>query len=126
MTPPTPNVEVVGLERTISAQRQTAVKDAMNIAEGVRKALDIVGKRSDVYVPVDKGDLKASKFTKVEGAGFNAKGTIGYSARHAVPVHERLDLAHRSPTCAKFLERAIRESRGTITAMLKRQIQVGK
>lgn len=124
--PPTPQIEILGLQRTITAQRNAAVKDAMNIAEGIKKALDIIHKRADIYVPVDTGELKASVVKKVEGSGFNAKGIIGYAAKHAIHVHENLTAEHRSPTCAKYLERAIRESRGTITAMMKRQIAVGK
>ena len=121
-----PSIQVEGLQRTITAQRGQAAKDAGNIAEAVKKCLDVIHRKADQYVPVDTGELKGSVVKEVKGVGFNAKGVIGYAAPHAIYVHEDLTKTHQSPTCAKFLERAIRETRGTCTSILKRQMGVGK
>lgn len=69
--------------------------------------------KSQVYVPVDKGPLKASGFHTTERTAKGARVNIGYgkggNPPYAVFVHERLDLAHDAPTRAKFLEQAANE-----------------
>lgn len=42
--------------------------------------------------------------------GLAASFTISYNTFYAVYVHEMLNLKHDPPTCAKYLERAVRET----------------
>lgn len=62
--------------------------------------------------PVDTGTLRASG--TIDGPNPKLNGqwevTIGYggpAADYALPVHERLDLAHSAPTQAKYLEKPL-------------------
>ena len=114
-------------EVVISAFGKATTEDAIKIATGIEKCLGIVLRKAQYYCPVLTGALYASGRIEVEGKGFGTKGTVefgGLDAPYAVPVHERMDVYHEPPTCAKYLERAARESRGTMTALMKRQIRV--
>lgn len=66
---------------------------------------------SQRLVPVDKGPLKASGFIETRKTAHGAQAAMGYGrygrVGYAAFVHERLDIRHRSPTQAKFLETAI-------------------
>ena len=67
---------------------------------------------SQTFVPVKTGDLKASGFIVTRSSARGASGTVGYAAAsspfYAAFVHERLDLKHKAPTQAKFLEEAVK------------------
>jgi len=108
--------------RALNKIRDNVVPTA--IAEGIPKCLDAILKKSQQYVPVETGELRDSGFKEVAGTGRWATGIVGYSAPHALPVHERVELQHAPPTGAKFLERAARESKGVCTRIMKRQIEV--
>lgn len=96
------------------------------IQQNVGKVLDVIGRKADKYVPVDTGDLKGSQFKKVTGTGKGVRGEVGYSDWKATIVHERTDQQHAPPTCAKFLEKAIRETRGTTASIMGgRQLEIG-
>ena len=61
---------------------------------------------SQVFVPVDKGELKASGRVQLTGRGVNARATISYGsevAYYALYVHEDLTKHHAPPTRAKFI-----------------------
>lgn len=119
-------VKVEGLQRCLTAFQKTREGDSGNIAIGIQKALAVIGRKADYYCPVEYGDLRASKKEEVTGKGFGAKGIITYTAPYAIPVHENLDATHAEPTCAKWLERAARETKGTQTSILHRQVKFGK
>lgn len=90
--------------------------------EALRQALEPVFEKSHVYVPVDKGNLKASGRVVISES--NAGRISGYiiygdaSARYAPIVHERTDLQHKSPTRAKFLQFAMEEEFDNLLATL--------
>lgn len=119
-------LELENLEHVLRVHRTKAKKDAMNIAEGLRKAAHIILKKSQELVPVDTERLKKSGRVEVKGTGLNTEARVVYDAPYAVYVHERLDQAHEPPTQAKFVTEAIRRTRGTVTAMLRRQFTVGR
>lgn len=87
----------------------------------VLEALTPTYELSQVYVPVDTGELKASGFLQKYGTrGQKGVSTvaIGYARNgtpdYAVLVHEMLDMHHRAPTSAKFLLRALLEDEDNI------------
>lgn len=66
------------------------------------------------------------------GKGQSAKPDKGYTGPadlsgmvvyYAVPVHENLAARHAPPTCAKFLERAVRENWQAITELVGRHLE---
>jgi hypothetical protein len=68
---------------------------------------------SQKYVPVDTGELKASGYLRSGSQGKRKLAEMGYGrggqAPYATFVHERTDIAHKAPTSAKFLQRALDE-----------------
>ena len=114
--------EVEGYQQALKAMGAARTKDARNIADGLTQCAQMVFAASQKEVPVDKGPLKASGFWKVEGQGFGAVATIGYTEYYAVFVHEDLSKYHAPPTKAKFLTDPIRRLRGSMTALLQRQL----
>lgn len=115
---------VENLEGCIRALKKMTKQDTINIRDGVDKCLDIILRKSNYYCPVETGELRASGKKEITGTGLGTEGKVVYTAPHAIPVHEIIEAFHASPTCAKFLERAMRESKGTCTNVMKRQIKV--
>jgi len=118
--------KVEGLEVFLRAIGKAKSKDAIAVAEGLEKAANVILKKSQIYVPVESGDLKKSGHVEVEGKGMGAKATVVYDADYAVFVHEDLEAKHTPPTCAKYVERAVRETRGTTASICKRELEIGR
>lgn len=112
------------LENVFRALEKTKNNDGRNIRIALTRCAEIVLARSRGYVPVDTGRLKASGKIESKGQGLHTRVAVVYEAPYAVYVHERTDIPHKPPTCAKYLERAVRELRGTCTSLVRRQIQV--
>ncbi len=83
---------------------KTKRKYATRFSEGAKDAGFFLLEKSQPLVPVDTGELKASGEVWWEGGGFNTVVYVGYTAPHAIYVHERVELNHAYPTQAKFLE----------------------
>jgi hypothetical protein len=118
---------ITGIDRTIRGLKKMKDRDAMNIRVGIEKCVQMVWTKSQVYVPVEFGDLKASGETVVVGKALQTEGLVHYggpAAPHAFVVHERVELRHAPPTCARYLSRAVRELRGSMTNMMGRQLGI--
>ena len=82
--------------------------------QALMEALQPTFDKSQDYVPVKSGRLKASGFLEMfKTAGGDSGVQIGYGRGGQPPytiiVHERLDLVHAPPTRAKFLQAALEE-----------------
>lgn len=119
---------ITGIERTLRALGSAAENDGRKIAGVLDQSAQMIYKRSQKYVPVDTEALKKSgRVTNNGKKGFGARSAVEYGgpgAPHAMVVHERTEVPHASPTCAKYLERASRELRGSITALLRQRMLV--
>ena len=110
-----------------------ALRDIENATlEGMKDGAEIIIAKSQEYVPVDTGTLKASAFVDTEEPGDGIlRVSLGYdkdgSAPHAVYVHERLDQKHEAPTRAKFLQTAVFETvKEVVEAIEKKAKKVTK
>jgi hypothetical protein len=108
--------EMSGVKAAFRGLDATRKLHLSRLIAGVADMAKQIYERSQVYVPVDTGDLKASgswqpdeetggTFTKDFGVTYSVK----YEAPYAVFVHERMDTYHAPPTGAKYLERATLE-----------------
>lgn len=88
------------------------------------EALRPTFEKSQVYVPVQTGDLKRSGYLEQVSGGKNPTVEMGYAKggnpRYAMYVHEMLSIPRKPPTRAKYLERAIMEDLAQIEARLAR------
>lgn len=84
---------------------------------------------SQKYVPVDTGALRKSGYLETVSFRGSPKVEIGYG-RSGVPfyagaVHENLEWAHKAPTQAKFLQRALEESQPQVQARIIEGLKQG-
>lgn len=118
-------VRVTGVQTAIRAISKARTEAAIRIVDGIDKCCDSALKKARFYVPKDTMALHDSGRKEVTGSGMGAKGRVifgGPSAPYAIYVHEIQENQHAPPTCAKFLERAVRELRGTMSNIMKREI----
>jgi hypothetical protein len=99
------------LEKNLSKVINYLEDDAALIA--IDAALDPIFATSQYYVPVDTGKLKKSGFKEVGTFRGRPRGIVGYAKggdpHYATIVHEDMEMSHKPPTSAKFLERAFKE-----------------
>lgn len=117
---------ITGVENVLRAIGKAKSNKAAKIEDALKKCGEVILRKSQIYVPVDKGPLKASGHVEVAGKGFGCRVRVVYggpSAPYALYVHEDLSKYHEPPTCAKFLTRAVQETRGTCASVLKREME---
>lgn len=118
-------VSVTGVEATLRAQRKITLKTAGNIALSLEQAAHVLLRASQKLVPVDTRLLVGTGKVVTTGKGFGARASVSYDTPYAIYVHEDLTKFHAPPTQAKFLSGAVPKVRGTITALVKRNVVVG-
>lgn len=92
-----------------------AAKD--EYARALHREAQAIMRKSQKIVPVDTGELKRSAFVRqprrVYKQDLPYEIVMGYGnvdVRYAMAVHERLDVYHKPPTQAKYLERPMKEA----------------
>ena len=79
--------------------------------------------RSLELVPQLTGELYESGYIEAKRTPKGGRVTVGYAKggvpSYAVYVHERMDLKHRAPTQAKFLQQAMSENIEEVPGRLK-------
>lgn len=118
--------------RSIRQQMKTIEENVTEFINTVRnatprvleKALQPTFDKSQVRVPKDTGELKDSGFLTVTRKGKIVQAEMGYGLAgnpfYAAYVHERTDVAHKSPTTAKFLQAPVQEDLPKLNGRLKR------
>lgn len=94
-------------------------------ASGMTKALILGASEASVLTPIDTSTLLNSQFRSVSKEGSQIRGTVGYTAAYAIPVH---DPAHkqnfRRTTAEKeFLKKGFERAEPNIRAVLKASIK---
>ena len=82
-------------------------------AEVLEDALRPTFEKALSFTPVDTGDLKASGFLITRDSQKRVQAEMGFGKGgkpdYALRVHEDLNLNHKAPTKAKFLQAAVEE-----------------
>jgi hypothetical protein len=121
---------ITGVDRVLRAGQKTSALDAIKVRDGLAKCAGVILRKSYQYVPIDTGALMRSGRVEDNGKpGMGARFAVVYGgtpeAYYAVYVHEDLTRAYRNPPRgAKFLERAVRETRGTCASIMRRTLYV--
>ena len=126
-------VPVYGVDRVLRAFGAVKNNSGKSIAEGLQGAAMSLWRRSQVLVPVEKGDLKATGKVESGGRGFGAWAQVVYGGTsptgrevtYALVVHEDLSKYHEPPTQARYLADAVLQTRGSMTARIGRSLRVG-
>jgi hypothetical protein len=81
--------------------------------ELLKESLRPTYEKSRVYCPKRTGDLVGSSYLEITDYRGSPRVEMGYARggnpHYAVLVHENLNMWHRPPTQAKFLQRAVEE-----------------
>ena len=105
--------QLTAVGKTISSRIEQAVWDEAGVIQ----------RESTKETPVQYGILRGSQY--IEDPKTTADGTtvrIVNSCEYAIPVHERTDVSHRSPTKAKFLEDPAKRRAPTFVANVGKRI----
>ena len=104
-----------GIQRALEAHRKA-------VGRGMEKGLYLAGlflqRESQKIVPVDKGPLRESADTRMEGEGLRANVIVSYGTDYAIYVHEMVENRHKPGKQAKFLEQPFREKRDRMREIL--------
>ncbi len=96
---------ISGIDEIIRNLKRIDAQIARGVARGLKRGGLLLQRESQKIVPVDKGSLKASAFTRnVGGSGFKTDIVVGYTAGYAVYVHEDLEKAHGTAFNEKYAE----------------------
>lgn len=108
--------EVIKGMRELIAQLKTRKKEQIvKFKRGMFKAGLFLQGESQKIAPVDKGNMRASAFTRVQATGTRIIVTVGYTAAYAIYVHEDLELRHGADYNAWYGEEiaaGVKHSRG--------------
>lgn len=74
---------IVNLNRLVA-------KTGKGAADGLRKAGAELLRQSQLLVPVEFGNLRASGYVNTNGTGFSTVVEVGYTASYALYVHEQV------------------------------------
>lgn len=89
------SVTVTGLNVVLKNLKAVKPKLGLKVGTNLKRAGLFLQRASQKLVPVDKGVLRASAFTRnVGGTGWKTDIVVGYTAAYAVFVHENLIAAH--------------------------------
>lgn len=131
--------QVTGIRGLIVAFEVRRKKHLEALARGLYAAGLYLQAQSQEIVPVDKGVLRDSAFTRLEGTDKRPRVNVGYTVAYGIFVHENLDAAHGAAfnakyadaikagrehsrgenQQAKFLERPFRENRDKMREIVK-------
>ena len=136
--------QVTGVKAVINELRSRDAQFAKGIERGLRKGGLYLQRVSQLQVPVETGQLKASAFTRSVGTGFQTKVTVGYTSFYALYVHEAVGMVlqgkPRQPNPphkgrywdpqgrakAKFLEDPVRTEAAKITTIVRDEAFLSK
>lgn len=98
------------------------------VGTGVRKGLlaagELAKRESQKTTPFRTGLLRSSHIVHPVRGGNMPAVDISVKTKYAIYVHENLDARHKSPTRAKFLERAVRENQNRIISIIRKHAKV--
>lgn len=118
------DVRVKGLGKVLRNLDSARKRVEKGVELGLKAAGEVLEEESQRLVPVETGELRDSSYTRSTGRGLDTRVYVGYSAGHAVSVHEDLGAEHDPGKSAKFLETPAREQRAKLTAAAARKAKL--
>ncbi len=94
---------ISGIDEIIRNLKRVDAQIGRGVARGLKRGGILLQRESQKIVPVDKGPLKASAFTRnVGGSGFKTDIVVGYTTGYAVYVHGDLEALHGAAYNEKY------------------------
>lgn len=117
---------VSGVSQVQRLAEKVAKSMLAKAGDALDQAADMILDKADEWVPVKTGRLKASRGKRRLGWGNKLRVEAGYfGIPYAVYVHENVDAKHAFPTQARFLSRAVFDTRGRRAALVRRIMGTG-
>ncbi len=116
-------IKLIGTDKVLKNLNKQVRRIKGQTTKGMRIVVLLIKGRSIVKSPVDTGNLRASHFSNVTTQKNRIIGIVGATAFYAFFVHEDLEASHKVGQ-AKFLEDAIKESKGEILSIIKKFAKV--
>ena len=108
--------KVTGTKTVLANMAMVGELAQKKMTAGLRRGALFIQRESMKIVPIDKGHLKGTAFTRPTSKN---EFTIGYTAGYAVYVHENLNAQHASGTSAKYLEKIVKNKKNEIISIVK-------
>lgn len=109
------SMKLGGVEALVRRVEEVGRDRLGKLREGMEQAAQIIFDKSQEYVPVDTGVLKATgKIVETSSSSTHFQFSVSYGravAPYAVFVHEMVQIPHDPPTRSKYLEAAVKETR---------------
>jgi hypothetical protein len=121
----TVTVKVEGVARLKGKLKKYSERQMEILRQEMHLAGLLIQRESQIICPVDTGALRNSARTTTVLKKGQYETTVTYSTTYAIFVHERLDLAHRPPTQAKFLETAYLQNKDAVVARIALKLKQG-
>lgn len=119
------NKIITGVDFTIAAVGKQQQVVLGTILEGLKAQAELALVLANYYVPKDTHALEESGHIESGGRGLSAYARLMYGgpdAPYALYVHENLMSFHEPPTCAKWIERALKELKKAMETAMGRKI----
>jgi hypothetical protein len=98
-------IKIKGLDIVTKNLRTAGFLSGAGLETGLKRSGLLIQRASMREVPVDKGNLRGSAFTrKIGGAGAHSVIAVGYTAKYALFVHENLQATHGKAFNAKHAD----------------------
>lgn len=119
--------QLIGTRVVINNLRRVDDVVAQSAMRGLIKASVVIMRdmeKTPPIIPIDTGNLRASRFTTSHWEGKNPRVVLGFSAYYAVFVHENLEAKNwsRPGSGPKFLEAAIKRNEAEVKRILVEEI----
>lgn len=114
-------IDLTGYEKLLNTLSTTEVETLLDAIElEIEDTAALVFSESQLEVPVDTGLLKSTgKIQPIQRNDDGIETAITYTTDYALWVHERLEIRHKPPTKAKYLEDPMKRHSGFFAASLK-------
>ena len=105
-------VQITGIEELATRLQKAAMSSTPALRRGLKLGGLLIQTESQREVPVDKGVLKETAYTRSKFGQFVQEVRVGYTASYAIYVHENMDAVHGQAYNQKYAEQISRGVRG--------------
>ena len=103
---------ITGIPELMANLQIASISSGPALERGLKKGGLLVQAASQKEVPVDKGVLKNTAYTRAKFGQFIKEVQVGYTASYAIYVHENMDAVHGEAYNQKYADQIARGLKG--------------
>lgn len=116
-------MSVQGLKAVTAAIKAHEPKMVKGLRVGLLRAGLFLQRESQKVVPVDRGILRSTANTRIEGKDLDSSVVVSYGTEYAIYVHENLNARHKPGTYAKYLTRPLATHKAKLQSIVMKSMQ---